>query len=134
MIGNNPQFENFTNLALDRIISFSKIVKKYQVSPIDFNEYFDDVSGVSIPPESTFSKITLVATPGLAPYTITKPLHGSQKKISIDENGFTFSIEVIPNHKLEKLILSFGAYLKVMEHDFFKNAIKLRLVNSLANY
>lgn len=134
LIGNNPEFENLTNLALDRIVSFSEIDKKYQVSSIDFNEYFDDVIGVSISPESIVSKITLQATSDLAPYIMTKPLHGSQKKISNDNNGFTFSIEVIPNHELEKLILSFGEGLKVMEPDFFKNAIKLRLVNSLANY
>jgi predicted DNA-binding transcriptional regulator YafY len=134
LIGNNPEFENLTNLALDRIISFNEIDKKYQVSSIDFNEYFDDVIGVSIPPESIVSKITLQATPNLAPYIMTKPLHGSQKKISNDNNGFTFSIEVIPNHELEKLILSFGEGLKVMEPDFYKNIIKQRLLNSLANY
>ncbi|WP_291102082.1 MULTISPECIES: WYL domain-containing protein [unclassified Flavobacterium] len=68
------------------------------------------------------------------PYIMTKPLHGSQKKISNDSNGFTFSIEVIPNHKLEKLILSFGEGLQVVEPDSFKNTIKQRLLSSLANY
>jgi len=65
---------------------------------------------------------------------MTKPLHGSQKKISNDSNGFRFSIEVIPNHELEKLILSFGEGLQVVEPDSFKNTIKQRLLSSLANY
>ena len=134
LIGNNPEFENLTNLALDRIVSFNEIDKKYQVSSINFNEYFDDIIGVSIPAESIVSKITLFATADLAPYIMTKPLHGSQKKISNDNNGFSFSIEVIPNHELEKLILSFGEGLKVMEPDFLKNTIKQRLLTSLTNY
>ena len=134
LIGNNPEFENFTNLALDRIVSFSEIDKKYQVSSIDFNEYFDDVIGVSISPESIISKIILQATPDLAPYIMTKPLHGSQKKITNNETGFTFSIEVIPNHELEKLILSFGEGLKVLEPQFFRDKIKERLQMSLVHY
>jgi len=65
---------------------------------------------------------------------MTKPLHGSQKKISNDSNGFRFSIEVIPNHELEKLILSFGEGLKVLEPQFFRDKIKERLQMSLVHY
>ena len=134
LIGNRMEFTNLTNLALDRIVSFAETDTPYNDTSTDFNEHFDDVIGVSIPPESIVSKITLFATPDLAPYIMTKPLHGSQKKISNDNNGFTFSIEVITNHELEKLILSCGEGLKVVEPESFKKAIKLRLVNSLANY
>ena len=134
LIGNNPEFENLTNLALDRIVSFEAVNTEYENTDINFNEYFDDIIGVSILPESIVSKITLFATPDLAPYIMTKPLHGSQKKIANNETGFTFSIEVIPNHELEKLILSFGEGLKVVEPDSFKNKIKQRLIRSLANY
>lgn len=134
LIGNRFEFENLTNLALDRIISFTETNKKYQDSMIDFNDYFDDVIGVSIPPESSIIKIILNASNELTPYILTKPLHGSQKRISDSDQGFTFSIEVIPNHELEKLILSFGEGLKVIEPISFRGRIKDRLVSSLANY
>jgi predicted DNA-binding transcriptional regulator YafY len=134
LIGNRVEFMNLTNLALDRIVSFTEVDKKYEMTVIDFNEHFDDVIGVSIPQDGTATKITLHAAIDLAPYIITKPIHGSQKKITNDETGFTFSIAVIPNYELEKLILSFGEGLKVMAPDSFKAIIKQRLQTSLANY
>jgi predicted DNA-binding transcriptional regulator YafY len=134
LIGHRFEFENLTNLALDRIISFTETNKQYQDSTIDFNDYFDDVIGVSIPPESSVAKIILKASNELTPYILTKPIHGSQKRISDNDEGFTFSIEVIPNHELEKLILSFGEGLKVVEPVSFRERIKERLVNSLALY
>lgn len=134
LIGNRFEFENLTNLALDRIISFTETNKMYQDSTIDFNDYFEDVIGVSIPPESSVAKIILKASNELTPYILTKPIHGSQKRISDNDEGFTFSIEVIPNHELEKLILSFGEGLKVVEPISFKERIRERLVSSLTNY
>jgi predicted DNA-binding transcriptional regulator YafY len=134
LIGNRFEFDNLTNLALDRIVSFAETDKKYQDSTIDFNDYFDDVIGVSIPPESLATKIILKASNELSPYILTKPLHGSQTRISDSNEGFTFSIEVIPNHELEKLILSFGEGLKVVDPISFRERIKERLMSSLANY
>ena len=134
LIGNRVEFMNLTNLALDRIVSFTEVDKIYEMTVIDFNEHFDDVIGVSIPQDGTATKITLHAAIDLAPYIITKPIHGSQKNITNDETGFTFSIAVIPNYELEKLILSFGEGLKVMAPDSFKAIIKQRLETSLANY
>lgn len=134
LIGSRNEYETLTNLALDRLISITVTDKLYVATEIDFNEYFDDVIGVSIPAESEVTKIIMKASHELAPYILTKPLHGSQKKIGNDTQGFTFSIAVIPNYELEKLILSFGEGLKVVEPLFFKERIKKRLVSSLENY
>ena len=134
LIGNRNEFDNLTNLALDRIVSFEEVGATIETTTIDFNEYFDDIIGVSITPDSLLSKITMEASAALAPYILTKPFHGSQKKISDAADGFTFSIEVIPNHELEKLILSFGEGLKVISPDYFRDRIKERLQLSLLNY
>jgi predicted DNA-binding transcriptional regulator YafY len=134
LIGANPKFDNLTNMALDRIFSFTETNNKFIETSIDFNEYFDDIIGVSIPQNAVITKIIIQTTTDLMPYIMTKPLHGSQKKINIDETGFTFSIEVIPNHELEKLILSFGEGLRIVSPDFFKDKIKKRLLESIKNY
>lgn len=134
LIGKRGEYDNLTNLALDRIVSFSEHNLTYTDSEINFEDYFEDSIGVSIPVHPVVTKIVFFATPDLAPYIVTKPLHGSQKKITNDINGFTFSIEVIPNHELEKLILSFGEGLTVLEPPFFKAAIKKRLQQCLSNY
>lgn len=134
LIGSRVEFPNLTNLALDRIVSFTETNTPFIPTDIDFNFYFEDVIGVSIPPKAISATILLRATPELAPYIITKPLHGSQKKITNDASGFTFSVDVIANHELEKLILSFGEGLTVLEPPFFKDVIRKRLQQSLSNY
>lgn len=134
LIGRRNEFETLTNLALDRIISIATTDKPYVATAIDFNEYFEDVIGVSIPPEAEVTTIIMKATHDLAPYILTKPLHGSQKRVGNDTEGFTFSIAVIPNYELEKLVLSFGEGLQVVAPAFFKERIRERLVRSLGNY
>jgi len=135
LFGKNNNFDNLTNLALDRIQSVKECNEKYiSNTTIDFQEYFDDFIGVSKTENTALTKITLYAQPSLAPYIKTKPLHGSQRKISDDEKGFKFSIEVIPNFELKKLILSFGEDLTVLKPDDFKKQIKNRITENLNNY
>jgi len=61
-------------------------------------------------------------------------LHGSQTKIEDSCEGFKFSIEVLPNFELEKLIMSYGEDLIVLEPDDFKQKIKARLMKNLNSY
>ena len=52
---------------------------------IDFNEYFEDIIGVTIP-NDLVENIILKIDRTLVPYITTKPLHGSQKIKEIDNN------------------------------------------------
>ncbi len=70
----------------------------------------------------------------LAPYIKTKPLHGSQKKIEENETYVIFSLDVIPNFELEKLILSFGEQMEVLSPIEFREKIKSRLTKSVNIY
>ncbi len=128
LFGFNPGVQNLTNLALDRIVSFSELKKKYiKNKGIDFDEYFEDIIGVTKPEGVEVMKIELLFAPSEAPYITTKPIHGSQKKIKLDENGLLISIEVVPNYELEKLLLSFGENLKVVGPKIVKNKLAKRL-------
>ena len=135
LIGKHNDYSNLTNYALDRIKKIEQVSAKYDDSQIvNFDEYFDDFIGVSKTIDKELIKITLKATVSLAPYIKTKPLHGSQKSVLDDDNGFTFSIEVIPNYELYKLIQSFGEELTVLEPTDIKLIIKNKLQLNLANY
>ena len=101
---------------------------------LDFDEYFEDIIGVSKTIEDEPLKIELYATKRLAPYIKTKPLHGSQKTISETTDGYSFSIEVIPNYELEQLLLSFGEAIKILAPPEFKQKMKERVVELLANF
>lgn len=135
LFGKNELYENLTNLALDRIEAIEQVDESYiENMEIDFEEYFEDIIGVTIPEESSLIKIELYAKSSLAPYIKTKPLHGSQKTIKEDTEGFTFSIELIPNRELESLLLSFGESLKVLSPTPIQEKIKKRLKENLNNY
>ncbi|WP_031425534.1 helix-turn-helix transcriptional regulator [Flavimarina sp. Hel_I_48] len=133
LFGKSGDFENLTNLALDRILGITEKTESYIESTVDFQEYFDDFIGVTKEP-GDIQKIKFWASLQQAPYIKTKPLHASQKRIVDDGSGYTFSIEVIPNYELERLILSFGESLKVIEPIGLKEKIKNRLNENLANY
>jgi len=79
-------------------------------------------------------RITLWFNAKSAPYVLSKPLHGSQRKLSHDQNGLLIEIEVIPNFELETLILSYGERVKVLSPEDFKDRISARISKMADNY
>lgn len=133
VIGLYPRFENLTNFAIDRIINFETSAIDYIPTSIDFNDYFDDYIGIT-KPKNAVEKIVFNAPIYLKPYITTKPLHGSQKRVSESEKNYRFSIELAINFELENLILSYGETLEVIEPIHFREKIKIRLQKSFELY
>ncbi|MEO9893099.1 WYL domain-containing protein [Aurantibacter sp.] len=135
VFGKNDGYDNLTNLALDRIKQIDHASISFDNSQmLDFEEYFEDIIGVTKPTEAKASKILLKATTQLAPYIKTKPIHGSQKKVEETNNSCTFSIEVIPNYELNKMLLSFGSGIEVLEPKHLRLTIKKLLESSTDIY
>jgi predicted DNA-binding transcriptional regulator YafY len=122
--GLNNESKKITNLALDRIIKIKVVKLKYiKNTTIDFNEYLDEVIGVTVK-EVEVEKITLKIDNDLWPYIETKPLHSSQTRINRDEKGFvTVFIKVKPNYELQSLLLSHGERIEILEPKSFKKLI-----------
>ncbi len=135
LFGLNDKYKSISNMALDRIVSFETITLKFiQNKSINFNEYFDDIIGVTMPDKGKLAKIELLFTNEEAPYVLTKPIHGSQIKKKHDENGLIVSIEVIPNIEFEKLILSFGDKVKVMSPKKISDLFKSKYISAAQLY
>lgn len=135
VFGKNNQYDNLTNLALDRIKNIDHASVKFDSSQlINFQEYFEDIIGVTKPVDTNPVKIVFRANSQLAPYIKTKPLHGSQKKVEETEESYTFSIEVIPNFELNKTILSFGNGIEVVEPKKLRSTIKDLILSSMDIY
>lgn len=132
LFGKSPNFEILTNLALDRIISVKEIDKKFEETDIDFEEYFEDIVGVSIP-DTKIEIIKIKITENLVPYIKTKPIHPSQA-YKFENNMHRIVIKVIPNYELESLILSYGENLQVLEPLSFVEKIKIRIEKMKNNY
>ena len=135
LFGRNEEFENITNLALDRIENIEESQVEYQENTeVDFNEYFEDVVGVTVPLDKPIQKITLIANENLAPYIRTKPIHESQTQLREVDQGYQFTLRVIPNRELETVILGFGEGITIVEPLEFKNKIRDRIKENLNNY
>lgn len=123
------------NLALDRIQSL-EISEETPFMPnenINFEEYFNDVIGVTIPKDDV-EKIRLVLKFSNAqfPYITSKPLHHSQE--ILDNEKCILAIEVRPTYELDQLILSFGPDVEVLEPTEYKEYIKGKIVENLQKY
>jgi len=135
LFGKNASYDNITNLALDRIESIKESDVSYiENTEVNFDEYFEDIIGVTLPKNQEILKIEFVASENLAPYIMTKPIHESQSPLRICENGYKFFIRVIPNKELESIILGFGEGLKVITPTDFRDKIVDRIYNNMKNY
>lgn len=124
-----------SNFALDRILDIS-IVDNHTFKPnegIDFEHYYDDVIGVTIPKDDVEKlKIVLQFSKNQFPYIASKPLHHSQT--IIDEEKCILSIEVRPTYELSQLILSFGNDVEVLEPASYRDEIIKIITDSLKKY
>jgi predicted DNA-binding transcriptional regulator YafY len=69
-----------------------------------------------------------------APYVLTKPLHGSQKKVEETEVHVIISIEVIPTWELINRILALGSEVEVLSPPSFRNTMVTVIRKMLSHY
>lgn len=132
LFAKSEDYESISNLALDRIETIKENNQKYIETDIDFNEYFEDVVGVTIPSDKT-ENIVLRIDKYLISYIKTKPLHGSQKIKELGDN-FEVHLKLIPNYELETLILSFGEKIQVLEPMSLVEKVNGRINKMKNNY
>jgi predicted DNA-binding transcriptional regulator YafY len=115
VFGRNEHLEIKTwNLAIDRIETLGELDSKYVENSIDWEDFFDDMIGVTKLSESKVEKVELLFTKEQAPYVLTKPLHHSQKIKILDNESLKVTLELIVNYELEMKILSFAERVMVL--------------------
>lgn len=128
----NEEKQAITNIPLDRIVECSPINLKYKPTDIDFNEYFDDVIGVTIPRNAEVEKILLKFSQQRFSYVTSKPLHWSQK--IKDKEYCIIEISVIPNKELYSLLLSYGSDVEVLEPQTLREEIAKDIAEQYKKY
>lgn len=134
IFGSNPQFENITNLALDRIVDITPANKAYIPTDIDFREYFEDILGVTYDSNQGIHKVLLQIDTGLWPYVETKPIHGSQKVVSKNDTEVIIQLSVVLNYELESTLFQFGEKLTVIEPKELQEKMIERINKMLSKY
>jgi predicted DNA-binding transcriptional regulator YafY len=134
LLGATEGFSNLTTLALDRVKNISTSSSQYNSKHgIDFEDYFEDVVGVTVKQEVKAEKIRIRIDKSLYPYIKTKPIHGSQKYLGND-GGEIIELELIPNYELESLLLSFGEQIEIISPEDLRRKIRLRLNKTIKRY
>ncbi len=122
-----------TNLPLDRIISIEPVQIEYIPNKhFDFEEYFDDVVGVSVPREGEPEKVVLKFDKFRYPYVITKPLHPSQ--VELDKENCIIQLNVFLTPELESLIFSYGDHVEVLEPVSLRETFRQKTIKMTEKY
>ena len=138
LFGRTTGFSRISNIALDRIVSVEESNKTFSECPpeINFEEYFEDVVGVSVEQDAPTMDVLLRVSSQQAPYIRNKPLHESQSE---PENGFGdgyayFRLQVKDNYELRSLLLSFGGDIEVLAPEPFRQEMATIIARMAANY
>lgn len=128
--------KEISNYPLDRIERIEYNDKRYiENTFVDFQEFFEDIVGVSREKDSQLEKILIWISAKQWPYFETKPLHGSQKVKERREDGsVVIELEVIINWELEQLIIGQAEHMEVLSPLVFRNRIKDRIRAMMNRY
>lgn len=113
-------------LALDRIIEINEDRDNPYIENtfFDSESFFDGMIGVTRSTKDQRQQIIIKADKETAPYIITKPLHSSQQIREECEDGTVmFTLNVIHNLELERLLLGFGSDLEVISPRILRHRI-----------
>jgi predicted DNA-binding transcriptional regulator YafY len=119
--------------ALDRFKSIKELKTEYIYSEINFDEYLEDVIGVSIEKEQEPQKVKLRVSKELWPYVKTKPIHESQSSggkenlNTLDKGYIDITLDVVLNYELESKILERGEGFEVLEPLELRNRLVKRI-------
>jgi predicted DNA-binding transcriptional regulator YafY len=116
------------NLAIDRIVKINEIQEEYRKNTqVDWDEYFEDMVGVTKPEGATPEKVVLLFFGKTGKYMETKPIHGSQRSQWLDGSTLEIKLDVIINYELERFILSYADSVKVLQPQSLQKVIAERL-------
>ena len=132
---NTETWKNDCNVAIDRIVTVSSIdIPFIENEVIEWQDYFSDMIGVSKSEDAILETIVLHFNQLTGKYMESKSIHETQKHKWIDENTLEVKISVMINYELERLLLSYGESVRVVEPQHLKEKIKNRLLNGFNNY
>lgn len=135
LFGLNNEYNSISNLALDRILGLTECDIDFIPNKlIDFDDYFEDMIGVTIPEGAIPQKIILKINSISWPYIKTKPLHGSQKIKEVNDDFTIIELHVIVNYELISLLFSYSENIIVIEPNSLRTILIDKANRMLNNY
>lgn len=136
LFGYYPERNKFDwNLALDRIANINEVYETYIPNKaIDWEDYFEDMIGVSKPENAVPEKICLFFYGKTAHYIASKPIAGCQRHRWLDSETLEVNLKLIINYELEHFILSYADNVKVIQPESLAIKIKERMTLAVSQY
>lgn len=135
LFGLKDEFNSILNFPLDRIVKFEESKVKYQKNnEINFDEYFDDIIGVTVKNNVDVEKILIKISKDRWPYIESKPLHGSQKIKSKTETEVVIELSVQINHELMAVLFANMDAFEVIEPESLRESFKSISENIFKKY
>lgn len=135
LFGKSGDAKTITTIALDRIEVIQPVSEVFLPNTeINFEEYFEDVIGVSVPYDGIADKVILKIDADSWPYIKTKPIHGSQKIKEQTSKYTIIELHLIPNFELEALIFSHAEKIEVISPENLRQRVKDRIIQLKEKY
>ena len=128
--------EDILNFPLDRITKLEHLSKPYIDTDIDFDEYFDDIVGVSNYKNTAVEKVVLKVSNKSIDYIRTKPLHWTQTELKeLGTESHTFiQLKLKVNTELKMLLFSYNDAIEVVEPLWLVEEFRKKIKNMSDNY
>jgi len=135
LFGQRDGFDFWTNLALDRMITFEAVEGIEFIPPTETHDtYFEDIIGVSKPIDTDCQFIKIKIDKSLWPYIDSKPLHPSQTVVELTDTYTTIQLEVVPNYEFYAQVLGLGSAVEVLEPAEVRAVIRQKIEESVKRY
>lgn len=122
------------NFPLDRIVKLDHLSKPYIENNIDFDEYFDDIVGVTNYKNCPVERVVLKVNNKSINYIRTKPIHWTQTELKeLGTDDYTFiQLKLKVNTELKMLLFSYSDAIEVMEPAWLRETF-IQRINNLMN-
>lgn len=135
LFGLNERYKSISNLALDRILGIATTDIEFEKNTdIEFEDFFEDLIGVTFPESAEPVKILLKVRATLWPYIKTKPLHGSQKTKEVNDEYTIIELNLIVNYELISMLFSYAENITVLEPKELVEEMHSKAKKLLSNY
>ncbi len=135
LVGRRHHSEQLLTLALDRIDAIGdEPALSYQRANFDPDTYYRDTHGVTVLAQPPM-QITLWVAANNAPYVLTKPFHHSQQILQeLPDGSIIVTFTVHHNFEIERAILGFGQYVRVLGPRQVRRRIRKALRTAVERY
>lgn len=125
-----------SNYPLDRITKLEHLSKPYIETDVDFEEFFDDIVGVTNYEGLPLEKVVLKVSNKSIDYIRTKPLHWSQTELNeLGTESHTFiQLKLRINIELEMLLFSYNDAIEIIEPIKLRESFAQKIKNMSSMY